>query len=82
MAEFKHEENVERREEPSRVSATFIKYFFITLITIAILYFLIFHALPALGGIGDTGGNSGTGDGTSKIEIELNDKTNSGGGGE
>ncbi|WP_416147961.1 hypothetical protein ACM26V_17150 [Salipaludibacillus sp. HK11] len=48
--DFKKEENVERREEPSRVGATLIKYGFITIITLIVLYFIANYLIPLLPG--------------------------------
>ncbi|WP_157801003.1 hypothetical protein [Bacillus solitudinis] len=49
MSDFKKEEKVERhkQENPSLVGSTFIKYFFITVITLIILGFIAYYILPA-----------------------------------
>lgn len=48
--DFKREEKVETREEPGRVGATLIKYGFITIITLIILYFIANYLIPLLPG--------------------------------
>lgn len=75
--DFKREERVEKRQEPSRVGSTFIKYAFITIIVLIILYFLANFLLPMFGGNGeeDTGNNS-----DNAIEIEIDGGGNGDGG--
>ncbi|SES40353.1 hypothetical protein [Salipaludibacillus aurantiacus] len=66
---------VEKKEEPGKVGATFIKYAFITIITIIILFFIVNYLLPMLpGGDDGAGGGNGNGDnGEDSINIEINE---------
>ncbi|AOM82302.1 hypothetical protein [Salisediminibacterium beveridgei] len=75
--DFKREEKVEKRKEPSRVGATFIKYGFITIIVLIILYFLANFFLPMFDGNGEE--NSGN-NGNNAIEIDIDDGGNDDGG--
>lgn len=67
--EFKKEEKVQhhKQENPSLVSATFIKYFFMTVITLVILFFLAFYLLPMFDRDGEQ--QQENGDGVLEIEI-------------
>lgn len=70
--DFKREEKVEKREEPGRVGSTLIKYGFITLIIIIVLFFIANYLLPLLPG-NEEGGSSQN---ESGIEIEINEDLN------
>ncbi len=48
--DFKKEEKVEKKEEPGRVGTTLIKYSFITIITLIILYFIANYLIPLIPG--------------------------------
>lgn len=77
--DFKNEEKTQhrteekiqhtRQENPSLVSATFIKYFFMTAITLVILFFLAFYILPMFDRDGESDGI---------IDIEINNPIDSG----
>ncbi|MCR6112480.1 hypothetical protein HXA35_19280 [Bacillus sp. A301a_S52] len=51
----KREEKIEKKEEPGRVGATFIKYAFITVIILIVLYFIANYILPMFPGGENTG---------------------------
>jgi hypothetical protein len=58
------------QKNPSLVGATFIKYFFIALITIVILYFLASFVLPMFGRGGEApSGNNGN-SGSVNVEVD------------
>ncbi|WP_280771151.1 hypothetical protein [Salipaludibacillus daqingensis] len=68
--DYKREEKVERKEEPGKVGSTFIKYAFITVITLIILFFIVNYLMPMFpGGDGDGGGGD---DNTINVEIDGN----------
>jgi hypothetical protein len=70
-------ENVHRKEEPDRTGSTFIKYFFIAVITIAILWFLASYILPMFTGDGGGGDvNNGTDNNDSNLEIDIDGDLN------
>ncbi|WP_416147960.1 hypothetical protein ACM26V_17145 [Salipaludibacillus sp. HK11] len=81
--DFKKEEKVERREEPSRVGATLIKYAFITVLTLIILFFIVNYLIPLFpdGNGGGGEGNGNNGDSTINVEIDsdANSEGNDGG---
>ncbi|GEL07949.1 hypothetical protein [Salisediminibacterium halotolerans] len=64
--EHRTEEKIEKRKEPGKVGATFIKYGFITLITLIILFFIANYLLPMIPGGGDGAVNNSA----SGVEIE------------
>jgi hypothetical protein len=48
--DFKREEKVETKQEPGRVGSTLIKYGFITIITLIILFFIANYLIPLIPG--------------------------------
>ncbi|MDG5788833.1 hypothetical protein QA612_15280 [Evansella sp. AB-P1] len=73
--EFKKEEkhHHHKQENPSLVGATFIKYFFIAVITIVILFFIVSYILPLFDQGEEEGEqNEGNEEGTT-FEIEIGD---------
>lgn len=68
--DFKKEEKIQhhKQENPSLVSATFIKYFFMTVITLVILYFLAFYLLPMFDRDGEQKQENGD---NGVLEIEI-----------
>ncbi|WNF38607.1 hypothetical protein RJD24_09375 [Bacillaceae bacterium IKA-2] len=62
-----------KQENPSLVSATFIKYFFMTVITLVILFFLAFYMLPMFDRDGGQQQDNGENSGILKIEINNSD---------
>lgn len=79
--DFKREEKVTKRKEPGRVGSTFIKYAFITVITLIILFFIVNYLMPMFSG-GDGDGSGGNGNNSNSIEIEIDgdgDSDDSGG---
>lgn len=62
-----------KQENPSLVSATFIKYFFMTVITLVILFFLAFYLLPMFDRNGEQQQENGENDGILNIEINNTD---------
>ncbi|WNF38611.1 hypothetical protein RJD24_09395 [Bacillaceae bacterium IKA-2] len=84
--DFKKEEKTEHKKEgkfqnhktenPSLVSATFIKYFFMTIITLVILFFLAFYMLPMFDR--DGGQQQDNGDSGGILNIEINNTDDSG----
>lgn len=75
--DFKREEKVQKHKEPSRVGSTLIKYGFITIIVLIILYFLANFLLPMFDGNGEE--NTGNND-DNAIEINIDDGGNNEGG--
>jgi flagellar biosynthesis/type III secretory pathway M-ring protein FliF/YscJ len=74
--EFKKEEKVQhhKQENPSLVGATFIKYFFITVITLVILFFMARYILPIFNQNGEEQQvNNGESGGILQIEIKEED---------
>lgn len=70
----KTEQHTQTRKNPSLVSAVFIKYFFIALITIIILYFLAAYILPKFGQGGGTQSETNTDSGSVTVEIDSSDE--------
>ena len=66
----KTEQHTQTRKNPSLVSATLIKYFFIAVITIIILYFLASYILPMFGQRGGTQSETNTDSGSVNVEID------------
>ncbi len=66
----KTEQHTQTQKNPSLVSAVFIKYFFIAVITIIILYFLASYILPMFGQGRGTQSETNTDSGSVTVEID------------
>ncbi len=66
----KTEQHTRAQKNPSLVSAAFIKYFFIAVITIIILYFIAFYILPKFGQGGGTQSETNTDSGSVTVEVD------------
>ncbi|MFA9558467.1 hypothetical protein ACERII_14260 [Evansella sp. AB-rgal1] len=73
--QYKKEEKIHhhKEENPSLLGATFIKYLFIAIITLGILFFIAFYVLPLFDQSEGDGEQGNSEEDSPVLEIEIND---------
>lgn len=78
--DYKREDKTHRKEEPDRTGSTLIKYLFMAIITIAILFFIAVYILPMFSGDGGGTGNGNDNNSDLNINVDIGDGNNDNGG--